>query len=120
MLNAEEHRRLIGNDIAVIIYVEKGATFSPKFLLELGTVQQVYVVVRPEENNKLWRHVLPTPLQILLFSLATFSNINIKDIPLVPPDHPVDLPTLKQYVLTKGMIDSFGTCSSPKFTMASP
>jgi hypothetical protein len=56
MLNAEEHRRLIGNDIAVIIYVEEGASFSPQFLLELGTVQQVYVVVRPEKN-KLWRYV---------------------------------------------------------------
>ena len=46
MTNAEQHRRLIGNDIAVIVFHED-SKLDPTHLNELGTVPQVFAVVHP-------------------------------------------------------------------------
>lgn len=43
LLNAEQQRRLIGNDIAVI-YFQEETSFQPKFL---GNVNCIGVVVQP-------------------------------------------------------------------------
>lgn len=53
LLNSEGHRRLIGNDIGVIFFVEEDAQFSPAFLNELGTVPQVYALIQPVKDK--WR-----------------------------------------------------------------
>lgn len=55
MLTSEEHRRLVGNDIALLFFVEEGAPLDLSGLSGLGTVGQVYVAVQPAGNN-LWRY----------------------------------------------------------------
>jgi hypothetical protein len=45
MLTAEQHRRLIGNDIAVIFFREQGALNLDD--VDIGTVPQVHAVVQP-------------------------------------------------------------------------
>eukprot|EP01126_Amoeba_proteus_P038230 TRINITY_DN3977_c1_g1_i6.p1 TRINITY_DN3977_c1_g1~~TRINITY_DN3977_c1_g1_i6.p1 ORF type:complete len:351 (-),score=45.23 TRINITY_DN3977_c1_g1_i6:246-1298(-) len=86
LVDEEEHRRLIGNDIAVLIYVEEGAQFCPRHLKDLGKMHQIYVVVQP--FGKLWR-------------TSFFSTTSITEFPPLPPSYLVSLPALKQIVLTK-------------------
>lgn len=45
MLNAEQHRRLIGNDVCVIIFQESTCVDPLKF--DIGQVPQVFGVVQP-------------------------------------------------------------------------
>jgi len=48
MLSAEGHRRLIGNDIALLLFLEDDvAPFDASFLTDLGAVPQIYVLVQP-------------------------------------------------------------------------
>eukprot|EP01126_Amoeba_proteus_P021665 TRINITY_DN2204_c0_g1_i29.p1 TRINITY_DN2204_c0_g1~~TRINITY_DN2204_c0_g1_i29.p1 ORF type:complete len:384 (+),score=80.31 TRINITY_DN2204_c0_g1_i29:217-1368(+) len=86
MLDADEDRRLIGNDVAVIIYVEEGSQFSPKNVALLGKVHQVFALVQP--IGKKWR-------------TSFFSTKNLPKFNPPPPKYLVDLPTLKKCVLTK-------------------
>eukprot|EP01126_Amoeba_proteus_P034247 TRINITY_DN3403_c0_g1_i10.p1 TRINITY_DN3403_c0_g1~~TRINITY_DN3403_c0_g1_i10.p1 ORF type:complete len:434 (-),score=87.98 TRINITY_DN3403_c0_g1_i10:216-1517(-) len=85
MLDSEGHRRLIGNDIGVLFWVEEGVQFSPQFLNELGTVQQIYVALQPVGNK--WR-------------CTFFSNINIKPYGPPAPENLVDIAAIKELVLT--------------------
>jgi hypothetical protein len=56
MMNAEGHRRLIGNDIAILIFLEEDEdfTFDPTGVGNLGTVPQVFAVVQPYKAK--WRY----------------------------------------------------------------
>lgn len=52
LLNAEGHRRLIGNDIAVIFFMEENSgKFDPSFMDQLGQVPQVFAVVQPQGDK---------------------------------------------------------------------
>jgi len=74
------------NDIVIIFYLEKGK-FDPTLVGKLGTVPQVFAVVRPEPNQH--------------FSVGFFSNINIKEtLPRIPVHQLSPLDT-KQLILTK-------------------
>ena len=44
---------MIGNDIAVIFFLEDGeAKFDPTYLDQLGTVPQIFAVIQPTQNEK--------------------------------------------------------------------
>lgn len=45
-MNAEQHRRLIGNDVVFIIFHDNECSFDPSPLNALGTVPQVFGVVQ--------------------------------------------------------------------------
>eukprot|EP01127_Copromyxa_protea_P018844 TRINITY_DN6010_c0_g1_i1.p1 TRINITY_DN6010_c0_g1~~TRINITY_DN6010_c0_g1_i1.p1 ORF type:complete len:425 (-),score=82.27 TRINITY_DN6010_c0_g1_i1:190-1464(-) len=85
MLDSEGHRRLVGNDIGVIFFVEEGAQFDPQNLSELGTVPQVYVLIQPVGTE--WR-------------VSFFSNINIKYYGPAIPERLLTLAETKEMVLT--------------------
>jgi len=85
MLGAEEHRRLIGNDVAVVFFHEDG-DFDASQLDKLGTVPQNFVVVSPFKEN---------------YRIAAFANVNIK-----PYGPPIPMETItpedtKELLLTK-------------------
>jgi len=46
-MDDEQHRRLVGNDNAVLIFVEEGDPFDPSDVSQLGNMPQVYMVVQP-------------------------------------------------------------------------
>lgn len=46
-MNPEQQRRLIGNDIAIILFVEEGQ-FDPRGLSSFGSVSQVFACVQPK------------------------------------------------------------------------
>ncbi len=48
---AEQHRRLLGNDVNFIIFHEAHEPFDPAPMNELGTVPQVFGVVTPHEES---------------------------------------------------------------------
>ena len=50
-MDAEQHRRLIGNDIGIIFFLEVGAKFDLRVLDGLGTVPQVFAIVQPFKNK---------------------------------------------------------------------
>jgi hypothetical protein len=50
ILNSEGHRRLIGNDIGSIFFQED-TPFEVSTIDKLGTVPQVFLVVKPVVNN---------------------------------------------------------------------
>ena len=50
LLNAEQHRRLIGNDVGVVLWRPAGAPPLKLDELDLGTVQQVYAVIQPVDD----------------------------------------------------------------------
>jgi len=53
MLTTDEQRRLIGNYLVVIIFLEKGATLDPLSLVTgFGQVPQAFVVVLPVEREE--------------------------------------------------------------------
>jgi len=85
MLGAEEHRRLIGNDVAVIFFQEEGE-FDASQIAKLGTVPQIFAVVTPLENN---------------YRIATFSNVNIKAYGPSIPCEPLTPDETKELLLTK-------------------
>eukprot|EP01130_Rhizamoeba_saxonica_P014997 TRINITY_DN6633_c0_g1_i1.p1 TRINITY_DN6633_c0_g1~~TRINITY_DN6633_c0_g1_i1.p1 ORF type:complete len:502 (-),score=115.20 TRINITY_DN6633_c0_g1_i1:233-1738(-) len=87
MMGPEGHRRLIGNDVAVIFFLEDDGKFDPTLATGLGTVPQVFSVVKPLGNNQ--------------YKVNFFNNINIKKFgPQIPPAH-FDGETLKNIILTK-------------------
>lgn len=47
LMNPEQHRRLIGNDIVVIIFQVSNEPLDISYLDELGIVPQVFGIVRP-------------------------------------------------------------------------
>eukprot|EP01130_Rhizamoeba_saxonica_P008423 TRINITY_DN3409_c0_g1_i1.p1 TRINITY_DN3409_c0_g1~~TRINITY_DN3409_c0_g1_i1.p1 ORF type:complete len:500 (-),score=121.85 TRINITY_DN3409_c0_g1_i1:40-1539(-) len=88
LMNSEQHRRLIGNDMAVIIYYEGTEPFNPEPLNGIGGVPQVFSVIQPVEN---------------MYRCGFFSRGNIKPyLPAAAPlDHLFSPETLKDYLLTK-------------------
>jgi len=88
-MNAEQHRRLIGNDICVLIYYDSPlSSFDPTPLNSLGTVPQVFTVVQP--NNNCYR-------------FGSFNRANLKPfLPEAPPrDYIFSISDLKNYLFTK-------------------
>jgi len=85
MLGAEEHRRLIGNDVAVIFFHEEGE-FDASHLDKLGTVPQIFIVVSPAKDN---------------YRIASFSNGNIKQYGPPIPVGALNPEETKELVLTK-------------------
>jgi len=55
MLNQEQHRRLIGNDVAVILFQEtdrlSNVHIDPS-LIDLGQVTQMFGVVQPRTEKR--------------------------------------------------------------------
>eukprot|EP01128_Nolandella_sp_AFSM9_P008795 TRINITY_DN5469_c0_g1_i1.p1 TRINITY_DN5469_c0_g1~~TRINITY_DN5469_c0_g1_i1.p1 ORF type:complete len:649 (-),score=99.97 TRINITY_DN5469_c0_g1_i1:337-2283(-) len=89
LLNSEMHRRLVGNDVPIIFFMEEGDDhkFDPSELSHLGTVPQLFAVVQPVGEN---------------YRIATFSNINIKEtFPLLPPQYVLSPEGMKNHVCTK-------------------
>jgi regulator of replication initiation timing len=92
LLSAEQHRRLVGNDVAVIFYQE-GSAFVPSALDQLGTVPQVFAVVQPSDAEAYDG-----------YELAFLERVNVK-----PPFGP-ELPSffhrfspgeMREFVLTR-------------------
>ena len=50
ILSADEHRRLIGNDLAIIFFLDEGAEFDPSQVTALGKVPMIYIVVTPYQD----------------------------------------------------------------------
>eukprot|EP01126_Amoeba_proteus_P056814 TRINITY_DN7194_c0_g1_i4.p1 TRINITY_DN7194_c0_g1~~TRINITY_DN7194_c0_g1_i4.p1 ORF type:complete len:258 (-),score=52.97 TRINITY_DN7194_c0_g1_i4:1020-1793(-) len=51
LMNSEQHRRLIGNDIVFIIFHDSCVPLDPTPLDSLGTVPQVFCVVQPLSSD---------------------------------------------------------------------
>lgn len=63
MLDSEGHRRLVGNDIAVIFFLDFDDTetsdngpFDPCQVSLLGTVPQLFIVIQPAQKGTLFRY----------------------------------------------------------------
>jgi len=54
LLDEEQHRRLIGNDIGVVLWRPPGAPPLDLNVVDLGTVQQVYAVAQPVLQGRDW------------------------------------------------------------------
>lgn len=86
MLDPEQHRRLIGNDVCVIIFQE--STSVDPLKLDLGQVPQAYFIVQPYISGT-------NPIR---YRVAYYSR---KTIPSVKPDIP------KNYLFSKDKITDF-------------
>jgi len=86
MLTSEEHRRLVGNDIALLFFVEPDTHLNLEGLSGLGTVGQVYAAVQPVGD--MWR-------------MSFFSNSAIGEHGPPPSSTHVTLATLKDMTLTR-------------------
>ena len=89
-LNSEQHRRLIGNDIAVVIFVEDGQ-FDPKDLDTFGTVPQIYAIVQPvaKEGRTVYR-------------MGFITRTNVKSMgPYLGQDSYFEASNVKDWLLTK-------------------
>lgn len=88
-LNKEQNRRLIGNDICVLIWheVDEGS-FSTEILSQMGSVPQVFAVVTPYQQ---------------VVRMGFFHRKSISPFPpLSPPTNYVfDVNTCREYMLTK-------------------
>lgn len=92
-LNKEQHRRLVGNDICVIIYYEdlerpaNPRPFVPEPLHGIGAVPQVFAVVSPVQG---------------VHRLSYLQGTNLKEFePSAPPrDYGLDDGSLREYLFT--------------------
>jgi len=88
-MNAEQHRRLIGNDVVFIIFHEEGKSFDPGPLDAVGTVPQVFIVVQPFDNSEYYR-------------IGVFTRPNIKPyLPYIPAKYSFHHSDLKNFLFTK-------------------
>jgi len=89
-MNAEQHRRLIGNDVVFVIFHEEGKSFDPGPLDALGTVPQVFLVVQPvDKDGEFYR-------------LGIFTRPNIKQYqPYLPSKYYFHHTDLKDFLFTK-------------------
>jgi hypothetical protein len=102
MLNSEGHRRLIGNDLAIIFFLEEGGEFDPTNILALGQVPVVFIVVTPYQGSYrqafgYWR--------FNCFRVAFLSANSLKSTVPLAPVNILDGPTMKDLVLTKSKLD---------------
>jgi len=95
ILNAEEIRRLIGNDIQMLFYLEEDPGNDLKFdcssIESFGEVPQVFAVIQPTKSDK---------TQEFLYRLAFFSKSNISSYCPKSPKKPVNLTLAKRILLT--------------------
>eukprot|EP01114_Cavostelium_apophysatum_P019642 TRINITY_DN6390_c0_g1_i1.p1 TRINITY_DN6390_c0_g1~~TRINITY_DN6390_c0_g1_i1.p1 ORF type:complete len:675 (-),score=165.25 TRINITY_DN6390_c0_g1_i1:156-2180(-) len=92
MMDPEMHRRLIGNDLAVIFFHESNVPFNPSKIDQLGTVPQIFAVVQPCQHNG-----------TTMYRLGFFNRVNVKPYfgPQLPYRYIFDAHTLKDFLLTK-------------------
>jgi len=89
-MDAEGHRRLIGNDICFIIFYDNEDTsFDTISMDSLGTVPQLFAVVQPSGPC------------MFRFGFFQRSNLKLFDPPSPPSDHIFDIGGLKEYLFTK-------------------
>eukprot|EP01126_Amoeba_proteus_P055141 TRINITY_DN6827_c0_g4_i2.p1 TRINITY_DN6827_c0_g4~~TRINITY_DN6827_c0_g4_i2.p1 ORF type:complete len:398 (-),score=81.96 TRINITY_DN6827_c0_g4_i2:160-1353(-) len=90
MMNSEQHRRLIGNDVVFIIFHDCFFPLDPKPLDSLGTVPQVFCVVQPllsDENH---------------YRIDSFARPNIRPFkPFLPRSTAFHKSVLKDHLLSK-------------------
>ena len=85
MMNQEEHRRLIGNDLALIYFIEGGAMKVKRFR---GQVNSLACVVKKEMED--------------MYSMGGFFRSNISPYPpKIPENHYFDSIQLKEALLMK-------------------
>lgn len=105
-LTPEQHRRLIGNDVVVIIFHDGPNSFVPDPISNIGTVPQIFGVVSPHEDKY---RSFPTPLSSKLkpYRVGFFSRPNIKPYaPYIPVDYLFPADKLKDFVFTKGILEN--------------
>jgi len=91
-LTTEQHRRLIGNDICLILYYDTEENtevqFDPQVLDTLGIVPQVFTVVQPVKHEYL---------------LGFFHRANLKAYRPTPPPrgYTFNAETIRDYLFTK-------------------
>eukprot|EP01127_Copromyxa_protea_P002446 TRINITY_DN1232_c0_g3_i3.p1 TRINITY_DN1232_c0_g3~~TRINITY_DN1232_c0_g3_i3.p1 ORF type:complete len:285 (+),score=51.88 TRINITY_DN1232_c0_g3_i3:76-930(+) len=93
-MTAEQHRRLIGNDICVLVYFDDPTgkhSFQPDVIHNLGTVPQVFATVTPTSTE---------PGQ---YRVGFFNRPNMKQYPPLPPpmDYSMDFLTTREYLFAK-------------------
>eukprot|EP01127_Copromyxa_protea_P011430 TRINITY_DN2871_c0_g1_i2.p1 TRINITY_DN2871_c0_g1~~TRINITY_DN2871_c0_g1_i2.p1 ORF type:complete len:773 (-),score=122.39 TRINITY_DN2871_c0_g1_i2:245-2563(-) len=92
-MDAEQHRRLIGNDVVVIIFSDSAVPVVPRPLDALGTVPQVFVVVQPLPGDPDY------------YRLGVFGRPNIKTYdPILCQDIAVHKSCLKDHLFSKGLL----------------
>jgi len=80
-MNTEMIRRLIGNDIATIFFLENGS-FDPTPIDELGTVPQIFIVVQPFQKKYRLAYINKTNIRDYGSSFpdgVLFSGLELKD-----------------------------------------
>jgi len=92
-LSDEQNRRLIGNDIMIIIYYDDPlmmTSFNTEPFMEMGPVAQVYVVVQPSKIENMYR-------------LGGFNRGSMKlyDPGTPPINYLLDIYTIREYLFTK-------------------
>jgi len=97
LMDEEQHRRLIGNDVATIFFKEIGR-LSMKDVDSLGTVPQVFAAVQPCLIDKRKK-----------YRMSFFNRVNIKKfLPLVPHGHFWDEEEMREFLFTK-IINGYAT-----------
>jgi len=86
LLDKEGHRRLIGNDIAVLFFLDEDYLFSPYVVDELGKVPQIFGIVQASGD---------------LYRVSFFTLSNIKEFgPPLPPKL-LNSQDMKDFILSK-------------------
>jgi hypothetical protein len=102
LMDSEQHRRLIGNDIAIIIFQE--STSVDPLKIDLGQVPQIFGIVQPYLS-------LNQPTK---YRIAFFSRINL---PIFPPPLPKNYLfqkyEIKDFLLTKIINGKYMTMQYP-------
>jgi len=94
-LSTDEQRRFIGNDMAIIIFVEATTIkFDPTHLDQLGTIPQVVILVQPVSGE------IKADVETK-YRLAFISRKNLKSSMPLTPFTPLDITTTKNLILTK-------------------
>jgi len=89
-LDADSHRRLIGNDVCLVIFLEEGASFDPSIVDQFGQVPQIFALVQP---------VLDIGVR---FRVGFFLKSNVKPFDPAPTTTiSLDVATCKDFILTK-------------------
>jgi len=87
LLDAGEHRQLIGNDIGVIFFLDPGASLNPSVINSLGNVPQIFAAVQPSRGN---------------YRLAFANRTNIQSYPGdIPEGHVIAPSGIRNRILAK-------------------
>jgi len=86
-MNAEGHRRLIGNDRSIIFFKEPGESFDPTGVDALGTMPQIFSVVQPVGHE---------------YRIGFFRRVSIRPFgPFVVKSHMWEATSIADFLLTK-------------------